>query len=63
MAVAVGDGMTPDFVNEVHNDIVFLYPNTVEVLPHSHCQLFLLLSSVLLFPRHCRRVQANASRS
>lgn len=49
-----------DFAYKVDNDVVFLDADTIEVLAHGEGQVVLVLSTSLLLPHHCGRVQANA---
>lgn len=61
--IGFGDGVAPDLVDKVHDHVVLLDPETVEVFPHSHGQLLLALPPVLLLPGHRGGLQPDASGS
>ncbi len=55
--------MTPDLVEEVNNDVVFLYTETVEMLPHSVRKLVFGLSAKFFASRNRWGVNADAPSS
>lgn len=56
----LGGLVASNFVDELHNGVVFLYPEAVEVLAHRLGQLLLVLA-LLLAPQHRRGVETYAS--
>ena len=54
--------LTPHFMEELDDDVVFLHAQAVEVLPHHIGQLVLVLSSEFFALCDGRRVEANAPR-
>lgn len=59
----LGHALTPDLVEEVDDDVVFLDAESVEVLPHRVGELVFALSLEFLTPRHCRRMQTDTARA
>lgn len=48
--------LTPYLVDKIHNDIILLYTETVEMLPNSRCQRIFALPLRLYFSDHGRGV-------
>lgn len=57
----LGDGLVPDFMEEIDNDVVLYDAQAVEVFPHRACQLVFALSSEFFAPRDRRRVEPDAA--
>lgn len=49
-----------DLVDEIDNDIVFLYAKRIEMFSDGFREIFFTLASVFLSSCHCRRAQADA---